>query len=100
MRDIPREVSMRFLVKVRVDVGKIAEFGSALGQGLLDRSMIKSETYCLKEDPAVGYSVWEAADRAAFEERFSSWRPYYAAVEAREVVGPAEAMKLLAAPDH
>jgi len=88
---------MLFLVKVRVDIAKIAEFGSALGQGKLDRSMIKSETYCLKEDPAVGYSVWETADRAAFEEGFSAWKPYYSAVEAREVVGPAESMKMLMA---
>jgi hypothetical protein len=86
---------MRYLVKVRVDLAKMREFGSALEQGKLDRSMIKSETYCLKEDPAVGYSVWEATDRAAFEERFSAWKPYYSAVEAREVVSPAESMKLL-----
>jgi hypothetical protein len=88
---------MKFLVKVRVDIAKLAEFGSALGQGKLDRSMIVGETYCLKEDPAVGYSVWKAADRAAFEEVFSSWKPYYSAVEVREVLSPAESMKLLMA---
>jgi hypothetical protein len=93
----PREVCMQFLVKVRVNVAKMAEFGSALGQGKLDRSMIKSETYCLAEDPAVGYSVWEAADRAVFEERFSAWKSYYSSVEVREVVGPAESMRLLMA---
>jgi hypothetical protein len=86
---------MQFLVKVRVDVAKLAEFGSRLQQNQLDRSAIKSETYCQKGDPAVGYSVWEAGDAAEFEERFSPWRPYYSQVEVTEVVGPLESMKML-----
>jgi len=87
---------MKFLVKVRVNVATLAEFGSALSEGRLDRSAIRGETYCLREDPAVGYSVWEAEGRADFDARFAAWRRFYSEVEAREVVGPAESMKLLA----
>jgi len=86
---------MYFQVKVRVDIAKIAEFGAKLHNGLLDRSLIRGETFCLAEDPAVGFSVWEAAGWAAFEAAFSSWRPYYSEVEARELITPAESMRLL-----
>lgn len=61
---------MLFQVKVRVDVAKMAAFGNRLQAGDLDRSAIRGETYCLADDPAVGYSVWEAADRASFEKLF------------------------------
>ena len=87
---------MLFQVKVRVDVTKLAEFGSKLQSGALDRSAIRGETHCLADDPAVGYSVWEAADRPAFEAIFSAWKPYYAESEARSLISPAEAMRLLA----
>jgi len=86
---------MRFLVKVRVDVLKMAEFGRRLQLGELDRRLIKSETYCLAGDPAVGYSVWEAANRAEFDKVFSAWEPYYAETKITEVIGPQEAMGLL-----
>ena len=62
---------MRFLVKVRVDVAKIPEFGAMLRGNKLDRSAIRGETYCLSEDPTVGYSVWEAENRVAFDALFS-----------------------------
>jgi hypothetical protein len=87
---------MHYLVKVRVDVAKLAEFGAMLRENRLDRSAIRGETYCLSEDPAVGYSVWEAEDRAAFDARFSAWKPYYSETEVRELIEPQEAMKLLA----
>jgi hypothetical protein len=86
---------MLFQVKVRVDVAKMAEFGTKLQKGLLDRSAIRGETYCLAEDPAVGFSVWKAVDRAAFEAAFALWRPYYAEAEALELITPAESMKRL-----
>ena len=87
---------MFFQVKVRVDVSRMAEFGARLGEGALDRSAIRGETYCLAEDPAVGYSVWEAPDRASFDALFSAWRPYYVEAEARPLVLPGEAMRMLA----
>ena len=87
---------MRYLVKVRVEVAKMAEFGAMLQGNRLDRSAIRGETYCLSEDPAVGYSVWEAEDRVAFDALFSAWRPYYSEADVRELITPAEAMRLLA----
>jgi len=87
---------MHYLVKVRVDVVKMSEFGAMLQGNRLDRSAIRGETYCLGEDPAVGYSVWEAEDRAAFDALFSAWKPYYSEAEIRELITPAAAMKLLA----
>ncbi len=90
---------MRYLVKVRVDVAKMAEFGRALQSGELDRSCIRGETHCLLEDPAVGFSVWEAESRDEFERRFTGWRPFYSEVDFRQVVSPGEAMVLLMKPD-
>ena len=87
---------MFFQVRVRVNVAMMGEFGEKLRAGALDRSAIRGETYCLATDPAVGYSVWEAADAQAFEELFAGWRPYYSETEVRALITPAEAMGLLA----
>ena len=87
---------MYFQVKVRVDVVKMAEFGAKLREGSLDRSAIRGETYCLADDPAVGYSIWEAPDGAAFDVVFAGWKPYYLETEVRPVITPAEAMARLA----
>ena len=86
---------MLFQVKVRVDVENLAEFGRKLQAGALDRAAIRGETYCLEQDPAVGYSVWESPDRRSFDVAFRAWRPYYAEVEVRELVTPAESMRRL-----
>ena len=86
---------MQFLVKVRVDLAKMSDFGSQLQQGALDRRCIRGETYCLEQDPAVGYSIWEAEDKPAFESVFAAWRPYYEWAEVRPVIAPNEAMKRL-----
>jgi hypothetical protein len=86
---------MRFLVKVRVDPARLAEFGGKLQRNELDRSAIRSDTWCLKDDPAVGYSVWEAEGRAEFDKLFAGWKPYYSEAEIREVVSPAESMRSL-----
>jgi hypothetical protein len=88
---------MRFLVEVRVDATRLAEFGGKLRRNELDRAAIRSETYCLKEDPAVGYSVWEAEDREAFDRAFAPWGAFYSEARIREIVAPDEAMRLLAA---
>ena len=86
---------MLFQVKVRVDLAKMIEFGQKLQKGELDRSCIRGETYCLKNDPAAGYSIWEAGSKDEFEAKFAPWRNYYEDVEISEVITPQEAMYLL-----
>jgi hypothetical protein len=83
-----------FLVKVRVDPKKLAEFGARLQQGALDNTSILF-TYCLANDPAVGLSVWEVESGKDFDAKFAAWRPYYSEVDVSEVVTPAEAQRLL-----
>jgi hypothetical protein len=87
---------MYFQVRVRVDITRMAEFGTRLGEGSLDRSAIRGETYCLADDPAVGFSVWEARDRAELEAIFAGWKRYYTETEVRPLITPAEAMMQLA----
>ena len=86
---------MEFLVKVRVNPGTMMEFGQKLQKGELDRSCIRGETYCLKSDPAVGYSIWEAENKNIFDNKFKPCRSYYLDVEIQDVISPNEAMKLL-----
>jgi hypothetical protein len=85
---------MLFLVKVRVDLKKLPEFGTTLQRDELDNSAI-CFTHCLKDDPAVGLAVWEVADKQEFKTKFDPWRPYYSEIEVSEVVTPAEAQQLL-----
>jgi len=73
----------------------MVEFGQKLQKGELDRSLIKSETYCLSTDPAVGYSVWEAEKRDQFDQVFMDWKHFYSETEVSEVISPGEAMQLL-----
>jgi hypothetical protein len=87
---------MNFLVKVKVNVSTMMEFGQKLQKGELDRSCIKGETYCVKDDPSVGYSIWEAKNKEEFEEKFNPWKKYYESTEVIEVILPNEAMKILA----
>jgi hypothetical protein len=86
---------MLFQVKVRVDIAKMAEFGQKLQKGELDRSCIRGDTHCLRSDPAVGYSIWEAESRDEFDARFASWRNFYRDVDVREVITPMQAMNAL-----
>ena len=86
---------MVFLVKVRVKTHTLKEFAAALQKGHLDNTKVRGETWCLKEDPAVGYSVWDATDRQDFDMRFSPWREYYDHVEISEVISPRDAMAAL-----
>jgi hypothetical protein len=86
---------MIFLVKVRVNVSTMMEFGQKLQKGELDRTCIKGETYCIKADPAVGYSIWKTATKEEFEEKFNPWKRYYESTEVTEIISPNEAMKLL-----
>lgn len=86
---------MIFLVKVKVNLKSITEFGQKLQKGELDRSCIKGETYCIKDDPSIGYSIWETKSKEEFEKKFNPWQKYYENTEAIEVISPNEAMKLL-----
>jgi hypothetical protein len=86
---------MLFQVKVRVDLAKMAEFGQKLQKGELDRSCIRGETHCLKNDPAVGFSIWEAASQSEFDAKFKPWRNYYSEVKIQELITPMDAMSAL-----
>jgi len=88
---------MKFLVKVRVDRATMMDFGLMLQGGELDRSCIRGETYCIKNDPTVGYSIWEAESAEQFEKHFGPWRRYYSEVAVTEVVSPGEALTLILA---
>ena len=83
---------MKFLVKVKVDTKKLKEFGNALQNGVLDRSCIRGETYCLNDDPAIGYSIWESSDQDEFDKKFKGWKDFYREVEIQQVISPNEAM--------
>ena len=82
------------LVRVRVDVTRMAEFGRKIANRELDNSSTRW-TYCLEDDPTVGYSLWETDDAAEFERKFGPYRPYYAEIEIRPVVTPAAAQALI-----
>jgi hypothetical protein len=86
---------MLFQVKVRVTISKLEEFVQKLQKDELDRSCIRGETYCLKSDPAVGFSIWEAYSRNEFDAKFASWSHYYDDVEVHQVITPLEAMASL-----
>ncbi len=83
---------MFFQVKVRVNLARMMEFGQKLRNNELNRSAIRTDTYCLKSDPAVGFSIWEAADRDALDKVFAAWRAYYSEVEVTEMIAAREAM--------
>lgn len=85
---------MFFLVKVRVDVTKMAEFGKKIANREFDNSSTKW-TYCLQKDPTVGFSIWETQDEAEFERKFGPYRPFYKEVEISNVVLPTEAQALI-----
>ncbi len=85
---------MYFFVKVRVDVKKLAVLGRKMQDGSLTSHPLI--TYCLKEDPAVGINIWEAADRPAFEQAFAPHREFYSEViEIAPVITPQDAMAAL-----
>ena len=88
---------MLLLVKVRINLKTMMDFGQKLQKGELDRSCIRSETYCIKNDPSVGYSVWEVEDKEEFKKKFNPWKKFYEESEVIEVISPDEAMRLLIA---
>ncbi len=86
---------MTCLVRVRVQQSTLNQFAAALQARKLDNSRVRGETWCRKDDPAIGYSVWETTDRRDFDARFDPWRQYYDQVEITEVISPQEAMAVL-----
>ncbi len=86
---------MKFLIKATVNPATLSEFGQKLQAGQLNRSLIKSETYCLKDQPNVGYSIREAETLDELEGIFNAWRQYSLEAEISEVISPSEAMRLM-----
>lgn len=84
-----------YFVKVRIDPGKMIEFGQKLQNGEIDTSLIIM-TYCVKDDPTVGMSFWHAHSQRSFEDVFAQHRAYYKEVmEITPVITPMDSMKLI-----
>jgi len=89
------ENKVLFFVKVRIDEGKMVEFGQKLQCGELDTSLIIM-TYCVKDDPAVGMSFWQADSQTSFEEVFDKHRVFYKEVmEIIPIITPMDSMNQL-----
>ena len=84
-----------FMVKVKVNKELLTEFGKALANNELDRSSVKSETFCIKNDPAIGYSIWETETKEEFDKKFGPWKRFYFETETTEMITPNEAMLAL-----
>ncbi len=83
---------MVFLVKVQVKQATLKQFAVALQKGELDNTRVRGETWCLRDEPSVGFSFWDTTNREDFDRRFNPWRAYYDKVEITEVITPKEAM--------
>ena len=79
-------------IKVKVKISTLQEFAGKIMSGELDRSAIMGETYCEKDNPAVGISYWEVDDMEEFETKMSAWKPYYDEIEVKEVIPAKTAM--------
>jgi len=89
------EKKMLFFVKVRIDKTKMMELGKKLQSGELDTSLIVL-TYCIKDDPTVGMSFWQADDQKNFEDVFAKHSMFYKEVlEIIPMVTPMESMKMI-----
>ncbi len=95
IENLTQEQKQLFLVKVRIDTSKMKELGQKLQSGELDTKMIRF-TYCIKDDPTVGVSLWMAKDKNDFEQLFEPHREYYKEIiEISSAVRPDEAMALI-----
>ena len=84
-----------FWVKVRIDPAKMMDFGQKLQSGELKTTMIKF-TYCLRDDPTIGISLWEAKNEEEFNRLFTPHKQYYKEVlEINPAVKPENAMALI-----
>lgn len=92
LKSFQKTENQLFWVKVRIDPAKMMEFGQKLQSGELSTSMIKF-TYCLKNDPTVGISLWEAKNMEDFNLLFEPHKHYYAEViDINPAIAPEEAM--------
>jgi hypothetical protein len=85
---------MIFCVRVRIDLIKMPELGQKLQNGELDLSNIKT-IYCMKDDPSVGISFWEAENEQVFREKFKPHCEYYREVEIIPMITSVEAQQIL-----
>jgi len=67
---------MLFFVKVKIDLNKLFEFANELASGRLNTNPIKI-TYCLKEEPEIGLSIWESENRQSFDNIFKEHKKFY-----------------------
>lgn len=93
-KKIKEVLCMFHLVKVRVDLSKMPEFGKKIANRELDNSKMHA-TYCIKDDPAVGYTIWETKDEKEFKDKFAPYKKFYKEVEVIPVVTANEAQQLL-----
>ncbi|MFO7656240.1 MAG: hypothetical protein R6W78_04170 [Bacteroidales bacterium] len=95
IENLKQDSKQLFLVKVRIDTSKMMELGQKLQSGELDTKMIKF-TYCIKEDPTVGVSLWAAKDNEEFDKLFAPHKEYYKEIiEISSAIKPEEAMTLI-----
>ena len=71
------------------------ELAQKLESGELDTKMIIF-TYCIKDDPTVGISLWKAKDKREFDTAFETHKKYYKEIiDVFPVVQSAEAKNLI-----
>jgi predicted DNA-binding protein len=86
---------MLYLVKVRIDTGRLPEFGQKLQNGELQTDMYLF-TWCEKDDPEVGTSLWIADNRDHLDQLIAPHGKYYREViDIKEVITPQESMRML-----
>lgn len=89
------ESKLLFFVKVRIDTAKMMELGQKLQSGELDTSQIIM-TYCVKDDPSVGMSFWQAHSQKSFDEVFAQHRLFYKEViQIIPIITPMDSMRLI-----
>ncbi len=86
---------MLFFVKAKIDAVRLIEFGTKLQGGELNTDSIR-HTYCYRNDPTMGISVWEADSKEDFEAKFAPYKEYCAEVlEQDEIITPEETKQVL-----
>lgn len=89
------EKKLYFFIKVKIDITKIKELGEKLQSGELDSSNIIM-TYCIKNDPTVGLSFWQADTFEDFNKTFEQFKIYYSEViDVIQVVTSMQSLKLI-----
>ncbi len=89
---------MLYQVTVRIDKSKVKEFAMKIMMGQLDRSHMISDSYCLKDDPALLWSVWEADSEDELDTILEDWKKYVTEITVTEVIKPKQALFQLSKP--